>query len=160
MYKISIYVNAGDKGWIKELKKYALDKRWSVSLTIREIVSGYFKKDINKAIIETTNQSKGYIEIDNEVPAARIKAMGKAQLEDEPTDKIDITTFEAQMENEIKPKDDVDDIIEAVRGCDRRIANKDGTYSCWFFDQGRSYHSYCVQYCWTRENLWGKRVRL
>ena len=68
MYKISIYVNAGDKGWIKELKKYAKDKRWSVSLTIREIISGYFKKDMDKAIIETTNQSKGYIEIDNEVP--------------------------------------------------------------------------------------------
>ena len=156
MYKISIYINEDDKGWIKELKKYAKDKRWSMSLTIREIISSYFKNS-NNQVIEANKKTREHI--------LQYNSEAKIKLEDEKenkildNNKIDIATFEAQMENKIKPKNDATNIVEAVDNCNRRIKNRDGTHSCWFFDQGRSYYSYCIQHCWTREDLWGARVR-
>jgi len=149
--RLTIYYNENDLSWIAELENYARENKWSKSLAIRELLKEYFKPTTNKQHTPENAPKTSH-------NAPRTQETTEASETHAPKGKISADEFFADIESKAKlPSQPASDsqVTELVNKCDRRTGN-----GCYFFDNAREYYPYCKQYCWTREDIWGKRVRL
>lgn len=165
-----VYLNQDDSKWLAKLNEYARFNQWSLSKAVRQVLKAFVEVNMGDKV-ETTKQADGYILIDDEVPIVRSKAI-RARIDlaveeakrdgvifDPEPEKIDADTYFAQIESQLK-KPETSDIDREMAECVKEKTNANGEVSCYFFDNARDHHSFCKQYCWTSETIWGKRVRL
>ena len=146
MKSLTIYISKNDDGWLRELRKYAKDNHWSISLAVRELLSKYFEVKPEPIPVEST---------------ADISTKGKfifGEKSKEP-EKVDPDTYFAQIESKLA-KAETSDIDKQMAECIKEKTNSKGEVSCYFFDNAMEHFSFCKQYCWTNKKIWGKRVRL
>jgi len=146
MSKLTIYISRNDESWLKELRKYAKDNHWSISLAIRELLSKYF--EVHTTYRVNTKSKK----LSDKISERTIT------ITKEPTEKVDIAQFEAQVESKLI-ESKTGDINKQMAECIKEMTNDKGEINCYFFNNAREKHSFCKQYCWTNEKIWGKRVR-
>jgi len=122
-----------DDTYLDKIKEYAKFNDWSISKAVRQILKAFVKVNFE------------------DLPSNFVGALPDIKIETEP-EKIDLATFEAQTMAKLNTNQDME-------ACIKDKTNDNGEVSCYFFDNAREYHPYCKEKCWTREDIWGKRVR-
>ena len=145
--KIIVYINkTKDGGWLKKLDEYAKCNDWSISKAVRKLLTAFL--DTN---IPTEKPYSKPAITHNDIPGVTLK-------EDKTIEKLDPDTYFTQIESKLTEAK-TSDIDSQMAQCIKEKTNSGGEISCYFFDNAREHHSFCKQHCWTREDIWHKRVR-